>query len=195
MLMKGQAVDPSRCFPGATKTPAGVFKLKPANWSPGSLVCPEISGLVPAGYYDKRTPKRLYGNPGNTAAFTAMRNNGISTVVGDNSRDELKAKNPHHGKFGENGVLIIPRHSPSIAYNCDDPACVVSQWKHDRACEYTPGLPCRGFDYNNFDSIIARDAKAIIPYLLQFRAGKKPPLSFPTSFFPHPAQLSNTPGP
>jgi hypothetical protein len=32
------------------------------------------------------SPKRVYGRPGNSDAFRAMKNNGIKYVVGDNSR-------------------------------------------------------------------------------------------------------------
>jgi hypothetical protein len=45
-LMEGKKVSPGACFPGEDSTPAGAFKLRAANWSPRSLVTPEISGLV-----------------------------------------------------------------------------------------------------------------------------------------------------
>jgi hypothetical protein len=49
-------------------------------------------------------------------------------------------KNPYHMKAGQMGVYLIPRHAPSVPYNCDTPDCLVRQWKSDDACEYTPGM-------------------------------------------------------
>lgn len=49
-LMEGKGVNPGACFPGEAATMAGIFKLNPANWSPHSLVTPEISGLVCVQY-------------------------------------------------------------------------------------------------------------------------------------------------
>jgi len=59
----------------------------------------------------------------NGDALRAMKDNGIESVCGDNSRVELKAKNPFHplqstrATNGYDGMVIIPRHATEIYFN------------------------------------------------------------------------------
>ena len=75
-----------------------------------SLVTPGISGLF------------------NANAIKAIKANGISYVMGDNSVPELLPENPHNAYFttkeknGEAGLLVMPREATDIDYNLSLPA-------------------------------------------------------------------------
>lgn len=55
-------------------------------FSSKSLVCPEISGLVPAGFKPPYNDVRIYGRPRNVESLSVLESRGIRYVVGDNSR-------------------------------------------------------------------------------------------------------------
>lgn len=78
-------------------------------YSPHSLVTPQISGLF------------------NGEAIRAIKDNGIRSVVGDNSLLELTPPNPHNAFYtnelinGEAGLMIMPRDATDIDYNVSIP--------------------------------------------------------------------------
>jgi hypothetical protein len=51
-----------------------------------SMVTPEISGLVPAGFTPPEKDVRIYGRPRNNETLTVLEQHGIRYVMGDNSR-------------------------------------------------------------------------------------------------------------
>eukprot|EP00121_Abeoforma_whisleri_P000994 Awhi_evm1s886 len=86
------------------------------TWSGGSIVTPRISGL------------------NNSNAIEAMIDNGLFTAVGDNSRPNLRAKNPFHtiesvpDRLGRT-VTIIPRYPTRIYFDVSIP--IQSETEHN----------------------------------------------------------------
>ncbi|KAB5559933.1 hypothetical protein GE09DRAFT_1115011 [Coniochaeta sp. 2T2.1] len=86
------------------------------KFSPSGLVPPAITGLH------------------NGDAIKAWRDNGITYVVGDNTRPVLRNANPRWpltttvAGNGYAGLIIIPRWATTIYYNCDLPACTLAEW-------------------------------------------------------------------
>eukprot|EP01134_Creolimax_fragrantissima_P003765 CFRG3765T1 len=99
-----------------------------ATWSAQSLVTPRISGL------------------NHSEAIQAMRDNGITSAVGDNSRVELRPENPWHGLLTnvrdrlDRSVFIIPRFATRVYFDCSLP--IESKMEH--ASIYGP--KCYGYD-------------------------------------------------
>ncbi len=87
-----------------------------SKFSTASVVTPEISGLFSSN------------------AIRAMLENGIKSVVGDNSRAELKAANPYEGlyttvaKNNYDGLYIVPRNATEIYYDTSTPEELVSEY-------------------------------------------------------------------
>ncbi|KAH7394491.1 hypothetical protein BKA66DRAFT_601103 [Pyrenochaeta sp. MPI-SDFR-AT-0127] len=87
------------------------------RWSGKGLIPPAITGLY------------------NGDAIKALLDNGITTVVGDNTRPTLR--NPTNSFWplittvaanGYAGLNIMPRWATLIYYNCDLPACTLQEW-------------------------------------------------------------------
>lgn len=90
---------------------------KATYFSSNGLVPPAITGLH------------------NGDAIRAWLTNGIKNVVGDNTRPVLR--NPtstywplisNSNDNGYDGLVIMPRWSTTIFYNCDKPACTTQEW-------------------------------------------------------------------
>ncbi|EDO01997.1 hypothetical protein SS1G_04473 [Sclerotinia sclerotiorum 1980 UF-70] len=71
----------------------------------------------------------------NGDALRAWSDNGITHVVGDNTRPALLNPNNEHWPLfttvaanGFAGIQITPRWATNIYYNCDTPACTVLEW-------------------------------------------------------------------
>ncbi|KAJ5042091.1 uncharacterized protein L3040_004649 [Drepanopeziza brunnea f. sp. 'multigermtubi'] len=87
------------------------------RYSPSGLIPPAITGLH------------------NGDALRAFSDNGISHVVGDNTRPSLMNTGHEHWPListvehnGFAGFQITPRWATTIYYNCDLPACTVLEW-------------------------------------------------------------------
>ncbi|KNC84043.1 hypothetical protein SARC_03730 [Sphaeroforma arctica JP610] len=149
-------------------------ELMENNYSPKSLVTPEITGLWPASY--NGTPpvgRKPYLR--NTLFFSKLVEYGIENVVGDNSRPELNAEVMYHAvvsteeEYGTDGILIIPRWSPNIPFNCKDLDCVV-RFYDEGACYWTTyGAPCNDSQVWTGADAINREAKSSTIPLLQQR--------------------------
>ncbi|KAJ9624482.1 hypothetical protein H2203_005217 [Taxawa tesnikishii (nom. ined.)] len=91
--------------------------ISAGTFSPNGLVPPAITGMH------------------NGDAINAWMANGITQVVGDNSRPSLlNPTNPYWALIsdmpsnGYAGLTIIPRWPTTIYYNCDLPACTTQEW-------------------------------------------------------------------
>lgn len=88
------------------------------RWSPKGLIPPAITGLH------------------NGDVIRAWTENGISLVVGDNTRPVLRNPDSKYWPLattternGGEGVWIIPRYATTIYYNCDSEECMLEEWK------------------------------------------------------------------
>ncbi|KAH7121446.1 hypothetical protein EDB81DRAFT_229376 [Dactylonectria macrodidyma] len=86
-------------------------------YSPNGIVPPQITGLF------------------NGDAIRAWMDNNITYVVGDNTRPATRhASNPYHALIttssanGHDGLVVIPRFSTRIYYNCHSPECDLEEW-------------------------------------------------------------------
>ena len=87
------------------------------NFSANSLIPPAITGLH------------------NGDALRAWWDNGLRNCVGDNSRPVLRNQQNYMWPYITNvandgfaGIVVIPRWSLRIYYNCDTPACTLQEW-------------------------------------------------------------------
>ncbi|KAJ5050763.1 uncharacterized protein L3040_002634 [Drepanopeziza brunnea f. sp. 'multigermtubi'] len=87
------------------------------RFSPSGLIPPAITGMH------------------NGDAIKAWADNGIKSVVGDNTRPVLRNQQNEMWPLittvaanGYAGVTIIPRWATNIYYNCQLPACTVAEW-------------------------------------------------------------------
>lgn len=87
------------------------------RFSPHSLIPPAITGMH------------------NGDSMRAWVDNGVTAVVGDNTRpvltntnNEFYALNSTVASNGYAGLTIIPRWATTIYYNCDLPACTLQEW-------------------------------------------------------------------
>ncbi|EGY15901.1 hypothetical protein VD0002_g5441 [Verticillium dahliae] len=101
-------------FNQAWMTQMGIDKA--TKFSPKGLVPPAITGMH------------------NGDAIRAWMTNGITNVVGDNTRPPLRAKNEYWPLIsnvadnGYDGLLIIPRYATTIYFNCDTAECTTREW-------------------------------------------------------------------
>jgi hypothetical protein len=86
-------------------------------FSPKGIIPPAITGLH------------------NGDAIRAWMTNGITAVVGDNTRPVLRNPNSQFwpqittvASNGYDGLIIIPRWATTIYYNCDTPSCTLQEW-------------------------------------------------------------------
>ncbi|KAI1002290.1 hypothetical protein K3495_g5910 [Podosphaera aphanis] len=97
----------------------------------------------------------------NGDAIKAWLDNGIVNVVGDNTRPSLTNQANEMWPLvttvaanGYAGVIIVPRWATNIYYNCNLPACTVSEW--------TDTTTATG----DFDTLIATEKETNIRHLL-----------------------------
>lgn len=95
---------------------------KANRFSPKGLIPPAITGMH------------------NGDAIRAWLTNGITAVVGDNTRPVLRNQDSIFWPLtstvesnGYAGMTIIPRFSTAIYYNCDTPECTSLEWKDTSA--------------------------------------------------------------
>eukprot|EP01134_Creolimax_fragrantissima_P007443 CFRG7443T1 len=157
MLARGEGISSTEyihLYIGRSSTPDGEFlDNRPhlrKNYSPFSLVTPEISGIWPANY-NGNPPVGRKPYLKNEVFMKTLVANLMNHVVGDNSRPELRASNIYHAiittneQYGVSGVIIILRMSPNIAWNCPTLKCVEFFYEHG-ACDwilYGPLCPGR----------------------------------------------------
>eukprot|EP01134_Creolimax_fragrantissima_P007186 CFRG7186T1 len=180
MVARGEGIASSEYIPlyyGLSPTLPHLFldnrtDLMENNYSPHSLITPEITGLWPASY-NATPPAGRKPYLKNELFFERLAANDIWNVVGDNSRKELNSANIYHGiissveEYGTAGVFIMPRWSPNIAFNCNSLRCV-EQYYATGACNWiTYGPPCPGLDVLSGHEIITREAKSSTIPLLQ----------------------------
>ncbi|KNC86680.1 hypothetical protein SARC_01186 [Sphaeroforma arctica JP610] len=143
------------------------------NYSPHALVTPEISGLWPAEYTGTPPPGR---EPylRNKEFFDALIRNEIYNLVGDNSRAELNVANIYHAvvstveQYGQDGVILVPRWSPNVAFSCNSYACL-EKFYADGACAWVLyGPPCPDEPMSG-PEIVIREGKITTIPLLQLR--------------------------
>lgn len=89
-----------------------------AHFSPAGLVPPAITGMH------------------NGDAIRAWMQNGITSVTGDNTRPVLRSTESPYWPListvdanGYDNLVIIPRYSTNIYYNCDTPECTLKEWQ------------------------------------------------------------------
>eukprot|EP01134_Creolimax_fragrantissima_P000839 CFRG0839T1 len=182
MIARGEGINSTEyiwLYYGDQATPPHQFldnrtELLENNYSPISMVTPEISGVWPADYnmsLNTQSSRKPYLN--NSDFFDAIIRNGIHNLVGDNSRPELQDPYMYHAivstvlQYGQDGVIIVPRWSPNIPFNCNSYECV-SQFYSDGGCNWvTYGPPCPG-NMTGPDIVIRESKTATIP-LLQLR--------------------------
>lgn len=116
------------------------------KFSPNGLVPPAITGLH------------------NGDAIRAWMNNGITRVVGDNSRPLLVNQANRHWPListvaanGYAGLTIVPRWSTAMYYNCDLPDCTSLEWIN------TSG------GWGDFQSLVDFEKSTTTRYLLGLR--------------------------
>ncbi|KNC80788.1 hypothetical protein SARC_06867 [Sphaeroforma arctica JP610] len=150
-------------------------ELMQYHYSVKSLVTPEISGLWPASY-NGTPPTGRVPYLKNTLFFSKLVEYGIENVVGDNSRPELNNELMYHGVFstveeyGYDGILIVPRWSPNIPFNCKTLECAVQFYDTEGACSWTTyGPACDPDKVWDGPGVINREAKASTIPLLQQR--------------------------
>lgn len=88
-----------------------------SRWSPNGIIPPAITGLH------------------NGDAIRAWMDNGITAVVGDNTRSVLMNQQNEFWPLvstvasnGYDGLEIIPRWATTMFYNCDLPDCTTAEW-------------------------------------------------------------------
>ena len=120
--------------------------ISAGKFSPHGLVPPAITGLH------------------NGDAIKAWMDNGITKVVGDNSRPLLVNQNNRHwpqistvATNGYNGLTIMPRWSTAMYYNCDLPDCTSKEW-----------IATSG-GYGDFSSLVEFEKTTTSRYLLGLR--------------------------
>eukprot|EP01111_Echinosteliopsis_oligospora_P000404 TRINITY_DN1042_c0_g2_i1.p1 TRINITY_DN1042_c0_g2~~TRINITY_DN1042_c0_g2_i1.p1 ORF type:complete len:869 (+),score=262.17 TRINITY_DN1042_c0_g2_i1:138-2744(+) len=119
------------------------------RYSNKSMVTPSISGLY------------------NANAMKALWDVGIRSVVGDNSRTDLKTPFQYHGfyttieKNGFAGLYIMPREATYIYYDCSIPRELESEYNHLYTTYY--GGP------STLDDIVTREGKRVTLLFLAFR--------------------------
>lgn len=127
--------------------------LDTPTYSADCMITPKISGLF------------------NPNALRAIKKNGITCVVGDNSVANLTQPNPYLGewtsedKHGVNGIFIIPRFATEIYYDCSKESTQVAQF-NDR---YGPGGSIADGPQLTLDGIMKREAAVTVKWLGQFR--------------------------
>lgn len=101
----------------------------------------------------------------NGDAIDAWMKNGVTTVVGDNSRSVLLNQQNEHWPListvasnGYAGLNIMPRWPTNIYYDCDLPACTAQEWAD---------LSSAGSD--NFTALIANEKSVSTKYLFSLR--------------------------
>eukprot|EP01134_Creolimax_fragrantissima_P004110 CFRG4110T1 len=180
-LVRGEAIaseDYIELYTYRNATPAGQFfnnsqELIQNNWSPKSMVTPEISGLYPANYDSEHDGRKPY--PNNTLFMERLVANGMYNVVGDNSRIELLSENIYHGiisstaQYGVEGVLIIPRWTPNMGWNCNSFDCLVYKYQQGACSWVLYGPSCPGADTMSGLDVTIREAKTATIPLLQLR--------------------------
>lgn len=89
-----------------------------AHFSGNGLIPPAITGLH------------------NGDAIRAWSDNGLTSCVGDNTREPLRNQQNYHHPYittmdadGFDGFQVNPRWSSRIYYNCDTAACTTQEWK------------------------------------------------------------------
>lgn len=97
----------------------------------------------------------------NGDVINAWMTNGITHVVGDNSRPVLTNTNHTHWPListvasnGYAGLTIVPRWPTAIYYNCDFPACTISEWINT------------SHGYGNFTDLLTFEKTTTTKYLL-----------------------------
>lgn len=87
------------------------------HWSPKGIVPPAITGLH------------------NGDAIRAWMENGITQVVGDNTRPALRNTESLYWPLittddanGHSGLVVMPRWATTIYYNCDSADCTLKEW-------------------------------------------------------------------
>lgn len=89
-----------------------------AHFSPKGLVPPAITGMH------------------NGDAIRAWMQNGLTSVTGDNTRPVLRSTESPYWPListvesnGYDNLVIVPRYSTNVYYNCDTPECNLQEWK------------------------------------------------------------------
>lgn len=89
-----------------------------ARFSPNALIPPAITGVK------------------NGDAIRAWADSGIKFIVGDNTRPTLRNAKSKYWPLattvetnGYDGVWIVPRYTTTIYFNCDQPECILKEWK------------------------------------------------------------------
>jgi hypothetical protein len=87
------------------------------HWSPKGIIPPAITGLY------------------NADAIKGWMDNGITNVVGDNTRPRLRNQQNSFWPLttdvqnnGYAGLTVMPRWATLIYYNCDLPDCTLQEW-------------------------------------------------------------------
>ncbi|KNC81259.1 hypothetical protein SARC_06405 [Sphaeroforma arctica JP610] len=184
-LARGEGINSSDymyLYYGMPSTPAGEFlnnrpELMENNYSPHTLITPEISGLWPASY-DYNTIRDPTRKPylKNVEFFNALVRWNITNVVGDNSRPELNNPNVYHAiisteaEYGVDGVIIVPRWSPNVAYNCNTTSCLEGYYNAGACYQILYGRPSECADGNvTAEYMLVREGKAATLPLIQLR--------------------------
>ncbi|KNC78663.1 hypothetical protein SARC_08911 [Sphaeroforma arctica JP610] len=163
---------------GYPATPSGQFLnndpiLMKNNFSPHSLVTPEISGLWPKDFNGKVADGRK-AYPKNELFWDRLIANGMYNVVGDTSRLETVAEYKYHGifttidQYGTSWGMIMPRFGPNVPWNCYTESCLEYHYNDEGACGWIAyGPTCPG--KMSGSDIIIREAKTATIPLLQLR--------------------------
>lgn len=116
-------------------------------FSPKGIIPPAITGLH------------------NGDVIRAWMENGITHVVGDNTRPVLRnGESPYHPLIstvegnGYAGLTIVPRWATSIYYNCDTWECDVQEWK-----DISKG-------YGDYNDLLHNAKEVNSPYLFSLKA-------------------------
>lgn len=115
-----------------------------------SMVTPKISGLL------------------RTESLSALWDNGIKYVTGDNTRKELLPPHPFTAKYttkegnGFPGILILPRNATEIYYNTTSPLELVSEYNYFYAQKLKK--------LSTFEEIYDREAERVTNNLLKYDA-------------------------
>lgn len=117
------------------------------RWSPNGLVPPAITGLH------------------NADVINAWVTNGITNVVGDNTRPVLRSTESQFWPMlttvernGAEGLTVIPRYATTIYFNCDTAECTTREWR-----ETSAGV-------GEFDALLAQAKSENTRYLLGLHA-------------------------
>ena len=120
--------------------------ISAGTFSPNGLIPPAITGMH------------------NGDAIQAWITNGITQVVGDNSRPLLtNSQNPWWpyittvASNGYDGLTVVPRWPTTIYYNCDLPSCTLQEWIDTSAGS------------GDFSNLLAYEVRTTSRYLLAMR--------------------------